>query len=173
MSPPLNSKFTLNGKLMDESPATCDKASVQITGTHTHTQTNWHVLSIAYDAYETISMWKALDVPWHIAVMWMPHPQRSISFTRNTNTRIHTLHAKGSSHHIHECLRRGRLLKRIILSTRILWLRPDFIEWQTFKSFSTSTPRILLIERKDYVTTVYVLSLYLFAMFGYAYFHLQ
>lgn len=29
MSPPLNSKFTLNGKLMDESPATCDKASVR------------------------------------------------------------------------------------------------------------------------------------------------
>lgn len=46
MSPSLNSKFTLNGKQADESPATCDWASIHTTDTHTHS--NGHVLSITY-----------------------------------------------------------------------------------------------------------------------------
>lgn len=85
-----------------------------------------------------------LDVLWCIAVLWtLPNQKHK-----------HTLHAKGNSHHIQECLRRGRLLKRFILSSRTLWLRLDFIERQTFKGFSTISSWILLIERKYYVTTV-------------------
>lgn len=143
MSPPLNSKFTLNGKLADESPATCDWASVHTTDTHTHP--NRHVLSITNSTTQP-KQWecKKCWIIWRTVGLWtLPNQKHK-----------HTLHAKGNSHHIQECLRRGRLLKCIILSSRTLWLRPDFIEQQIFKSFSTSSSWILLIESKEYVTTV-------------------